>query len=266
MQKNYPQKFDISRAGFLSGLGVPRVRALKNTADTKADYSVLTIPVSPVASTVYSVTDTAGNTATYTTDASPTQSELALGMLDALRNSPIYDLATPKLVGNVLTVTSRSEIDAFSLSGTAAFSIAVFNFGAITPSVPFGVLVARRSTDADDEARLPGLSTDKIVGVAMSTYAIEKTAIGQSAQVAYPANEAMDVLDRCNALDGIWVRCAESDLTISEPLFVKVGGVTAGYLTRSAAGNIALTSASLVKGTVTNSDNSLMVLLSINLS
>lgn len=265
MQKNYPQKFDISRAGFLSGLGVPRVRALKNTADTKADYSVLTIPAAPTASTVYSVTDPSGNVTSYTTDATPTQSGLALGMLDALRNSPTYDLATPKLVNNVLTVTSRSEIDVFQLVGHAAFGITTFNFGAITPSVPFGVLVAHRSTDADDEARLPGLATDKIVGVAMSTHAIEKTAIGQGAQVAYPANEAMDVLDRCNALDGIWVRCVESDLSISEPLFVKVGGAMAGYLTRSAAGNIALTNASLVKGTVTNSDNSLMVLLSINL-
>lgn len=268
MQKTYSKKFDISRAGFLSGRGTPRVRAYKNSADTKADYVVFAIPAAPVANTEYFMLDSIGRRASYITDANPTQAELGAGLLSAIRNSPLYDVATPKLEANVLTVTSRSEIDSFSLTYTnvGGFSGTTFNFGASSPSIPFGVLVARRATDLEDEVRLPSASTDKIVGVSMSTYATEKTAIGQAAKVAYQPNEAMDILDRCNDLDGIWVTCVEPDLSLSDPLYVCTVSPKIGWLTRSASGNIPLTSASLVKGGVTNSDGTVMALLSINLS
>jgi hypothetical protein len=229
---------------------------------------VFAIPANPLANTEYAVYDLDGQKTGYTTDASPTQAELGAGLLDAIRNSPLYDIATPKLEANVLTVTARSAIEPFSLGYSTAggFSGSAYNQNGAAPGdVPFGVLVARRATDLDDEARLPSLTTDKIIGVAMSTYAIEKTGIGQGAKVAYRPNEVMDILDRCNDLDGIWVPCVESDLNLSDTLYVTVSPTQGGRLTRSATGNIPLTNASLVKGTVTNTDKSRMVLLSINL-
>lgn len=264
MQKTYTQYFDISRAGFLSGLGEPRVRAYKNSADTKADYYTFAIPASPVAATLYSITDGAGRTAAYTTTASPTQAALGQGLLDAIRQSDMYDFETASLAANVLTVTSRSAIDPLVLTTVTLAAGTAFNTGVTPIAIPFGTFVARRSTDLADEVRVPTLNSDKIMGVAMSTYAIEKDAKGTMAKVAYQPNEAMDILDRCNDIDGIWVSCVEPDLNLADTLYVGVTGTAAGLLTRSASGTILLANASLVKGTVVNSDGTRMALLSLN--
>lgn len=264
MQKTYVQRFDVSRPGFLSGLGVPRVRACRNSADTKNDYYTFAIPAAPVASTLYALSDALGNTASYTTDATPTQAELGAGLLNAVRTSNLYDVAVPKLEANVLTLTARSPIAPLVLTTTTLAAGTAFNFGAVPALVPFGVLVGRRITDLEDEARLLTLTTDIIVGVAMSTYSAEKDAVGPDAKVSYKANEAMDVLDRCNNLDGIWVPCVETDLNVNDVLYASVAPATPGHLTRNATGTILVKNSSLVRGTVVNGDGSRMVLLSIN--
>lgn len=264
MQKNYTQYFDLSRAGLLSGLGEPRVRAYKNSADTKAGYYTFAIPASPVASTLYSIFDASGRTAAYTTSASPTQTELGAGLLTSLRRSTLYSVASASLSANVLTVTARSSVAPLVLTTVTLPAGTAFNAGTVSVAIPFGAFVARRSSDLADEARLPTLSTDKLLGVAMSTYAIEKDAKGTAAKVAYQPNEAMDILDRCNDMDGIWVSCIEPDLNLADTLYVSVTAPTAGYLTRNASGTIALVNSSLVRGSVVNSDGTLMALLSVN--
>jgi len=264
MQKNYTQYFDLSRAGFLSGLGEPRVRAYKNSADTKAGYYTFAIPASPVANTLYSISDALGRTASYTTTATPLQADLGAGLLTAFRKSTLYSVASASLSANVLTVTARSSITPLVLTTVALPAGTAFNAGLASVAIPFGVFVARRSTDLADEARLPTLNTDKLLGVAMSTYATEKDAIGTTAKVAYQPNEAMDIFDRCNDLDGIWVTCIEPDLNLTDTLYVSVTAPTAGCLTRNASGTIALTNSSLVKGSVVNSDGTPMALLSVN--
>ena len=264
MQKNYTQYFDLSRAGFLSGLGEPRVRAYKNSADTRATYYTFPIPAAPTASTIYSITDALGRTASYTTTATPLQADLGAGLLTAIRKSTLFSVASASLSANILTMTARSALTPMTLTTVNLPGGAAFNAGIASVSIPFGVFVGRRSTDLADEVRLPTLTTDRLMGVAMSTYAVEKDAIGTTAKVAYQPNEGMDILDRCNDVDGIWVSCVEPDLNLVDILYVSVTAPTAGYLTRNATGTIALTNSSLVKGTVTNSDGTPMALLSLN--
>lgn len=263
MQKSYALNFDISRPGFLSGLGKPRVRAKRNSADIKTQVWNFAI-TSLANSTLYSITLN-GITASFTTDSSATNSELLNGIVAAIRNSEIYDLAFPTIVGSAVRLTLRTP-GATTLTATAVgFTVTSAVAGAEASPIPFGRFVARKTTDGADEARLPSADTDKLVGVTLSTYAIERDGIGQEATVAYYPGEMMDVLDRCNDLDGMWVEAVETDITVDDTLYVVVGGDDAGKVTKTASGNIELTYTGLVQGSVTNSDGTVMVLASVNM-
>ena len=275
MQTDYSQRFDISRPGFLSGLGTPRVRAFRNTSANLASTWTLT-PVDATAINTEYLYAAVPVGQTYdplvhiparfvTAGSGVTQAGTLAGIVAAIRNSPIYDLAYPVIVGSDVKLVARSVgAISYTLYTTTTTTVVNTVVGGSSTPVPFGRYVARRSTDEAGEARLPTATTDKLVGVTLSTYAAEKDQVGPNAKTEYKPSEIMDVLDRCNTVEGIWIECVGT-VGINDTLYVSVSGADAGKITTVSSGTIAVTAASLIEGTKVNSDGTRMVLLSVNL-
>lgn len=269
MQKNYARAFDISRPGFRIGMGTPRVQALTNSAQSLTDTWVLAIPAAPAANTTYSVTAN-NKTATVLTPAvAPTQAALRDLLIDAIQQSEVFDVfAATSTAPAAINLVAR-RLDAAVI--TTAVGLVITNTVPFAKSNPiqFGRFVARAASDSPKVCRLPSTGADRLVGVTYSTYFAERDAIGADAKTAYKPDEVMDVLDRVNDCQGIWVECVEDDLTAADELYAvaSLDPDLAGRVTRVAAGNIAINPNfySLVSDSVVNSDLSRMVALSLNL-
>jgi hypothetical protein len=270
MQKNYGLKFDISRPGFRIGMGTPRVRALTNSAKSLTDTWTLAVPAVPAASTTYSVTANNKTATVVTAAVAPTQAALRDLLIDAIQQSEVFDVFAATSVAPALITMVARRLDAAVV--TTAVGLVLTNTVPFAKSNPigFGLFVARAATDAANVARLPSTGADKLVGVTYATYFAERDAIGSDAKTAYKPDEVMDVLDRVNDCEAIWVQCVEDDLTAADTLYVvaSTNPDLAGRVTRSAAGNIALNPnfySFVSDGTVVNSDLSRMIALSLNL-
>lgn len=262
MQKTYGQNFDISRPGFIAGMGMPRTKPYRNAANSLGDVFTIAIPTSPDANASYKISWGA-IVAEALTDATPTQAELSASLLTAVRNSDIYGPWVPSLTGNVLTLKSRALGIPQTLTvntNTTADLVLTQTVIAANPSpIPFGLFVARKAGDEAGDARLVSAVTDKLLGVTLSTYAIERDSIGPDAGVAYQPNEMMDVVDNCNTLDGIWVQTVDLNITIDDAVYVVPTGVNAGKATRSSGGTITVPAARFETGSTVLLDGTPMV-------
>lgn len=265
MQKNYGRKFDISRPGFKSGLGQPRVQAITNSANSLADVWTLTLPA-PAANTTYSVT-ASNKTATIVTGATaPTAAAFLNLVIDAIQQSEVFDVFAATISGaNIRLVARLAEVNIPVT--VVGFTVANTVVAARSSMIPFGRFVAKAATDALGEGRLPTSVNDKLLGVSFATYFAERDAIGSNAKTGYKPDEVMDIFDRANDCQGVWVECIEPDLNGNDVLHVSTIGDNRGKLTRVVAGGIAIpaTSYSVAHATVSNTDGTLMLLLSLNM-
>lgn len=265
---------DVATPGALSGDPTSHLtKAYINAAATAKQVHTVTTPATVDASTLYSIT-VDDVTVSYTSDASPTQTELRDGLYNALRTNPeIGSLKDVAISGTTILLTSRRLEDTHVVSvnsgdTTNDLGVSITTAQNLGSAIPFGVFVARASGDALGQAKLPAANTDKILGITTIHQNIEKNLIGDSAIVEYKPMEVMDVIERCNSLDGVWVQCVESDIDIDDTVYVVASGANAGFATKTSTSNISLaTVASFCSGTqAINRDNygTYMVLVRFN--
>ena len=119
-------------------------------------------------------------------------------------------------------------------SGTAAatFALATTASNRSAP-IGFGLLVAQDPSTPDNVAHLPNSTNSKVVGVTLSTYAIEKDSIGPDAKTAYHTSETMDVVADTLSNEGINCRAIEPDISRTDVVYSSFAAATAGYATKS---------------------------------
>lgn len=270
----YSKTMDVATPGALSGDPIAQInKAYINASATAKEVHTVVTPATVDASTLYSIT-VDGVVVSFTTDASPTQAELRDGLYNAFRTNPeARSLQSIAISGNNLLLTSARLEDTHTVtvnSGatTNDLSVSVTTAQNLGTAIPYGVFVARASGDAVGYAKLPTANTDKVVGITTIHRSQERNGVGDQSVTQYEALEVMDVIERCNSLDGVWVRCVDADITIDDTVYVIPSGSTAGYVTKTAGSNISLsTTASYQSGTQTiNRDNTgtYMVLVRFN--
>jgi len=210
VQRTYRRKFSIAYAGMPSGIGLPRVRSVENTADAKAEVWEVPIPASPVASTTYTlVVD--GRTVSFTTDGTPTQTELEAGLLSAIRQSEIYDSVNVTLNALLRRIVLERKLlgVAMVITGTNLSPTKTVT-ASISTLIPFGSIIAIDNTIVRGSNEIAAgritRSTVAGIGVVMATHASEKVGIGPTAVSGIQPLEVMDVVTRTLALEGIWTR------------------------------------------------------------
>ncbi len=262
MQRSYQDRFFPSAPGFLFGIGRPRVSMYTNSANSRAAVWKIATPANPSANTAFSYSVN-GVVVSVTTDGSTSRTELNGQLLEATRNSDILNVAFVSQTSTGLTITAREAGVPLVVNAGVGLTPTNTVVAAIPSGIKFGLFVAE---SADGEARLPATDTDKLVGVTLSTYAIERNAVGSNAVTEYPPNEAMDVLDKNNDTHGIWVYCVESDLTTADDIYVVAGGADAGRVTRSDSGTISVPEykAKIVKNAIPAINGGFMVGISLN--
>lgn len=266
MQRNYDMYMPEAAPGLLSGMGNSRILPFVNAVGLVYDQYSLTIPASPASNTAYSVT-VEGITATFTTDATATNTELEEGLLNSMRTNPEFNSrveSTLDAVANTITLTNRYYNTPLTVS---APQFTVTRITATLPkinTIPFGRYVARKPTYAQDVAALPTATTDRLVGIALSNYGTEKTGMYDDAIAGYPAMTTMNVVDRTNDRKGVWIECVEANLTQDDSVFVAVTAGNEGKVTRANTGTIATVNARIMARTVVCNGKNL-VLVSHNM-
>jgi hypothetical protein len=270
----YSKTMDVATPGALSGDPSSHLtKAYINAAATAKQVHTITTPATVDASTLYSIT-VGDVTVSYTSDASPTQTELVNGLYNAFRTNPeARSLKEIAISGTTLLLTSPRLEDTITVSVNSAdttndLGVSITTAQNLGTAIPFGVFVARASGATLGQAKLPTANTDKVLGITTIHQNIEKNLIGDKAIAEYAPMEVMDVLERCNSLDGVWVQCVESDITIDDTVYVVASGANAGFATKTSTSNISLaTVASFKSGTqAVNRDNNgtYMVLVRFN--
>lgn len=240
----YSKTMDAATPGGLVGDPISQLnKAYINGAAVVSEVWTVVVPATPDASTAYSIT-VDGVTVSFTTDATPTQEELSNGLFNSFRTNPeARSLQSIALNGFDLELTSARSEDSHIVSvndadTTADLSASITTAKSTGDPVGLGVFVARAAGDAVGYAKLPALATDQLIGITTLQQNEEKNAIGDTGVLEYPPESVMDVLERCNSLDGVWMQTPDSDLTIDDPVYVIPGGTNAGWVTKATAGNI----------------------------
>ncbi len=272
MQKNYSLGFDLSRPGMIQGLGEPRVLPYTNSRRTAQS---LVLGPNATNSNVITLTLSNGTRTeqvVYANDGSATAAENLAAAIAAIRNSRMYELATPVFISNAtgIRLVGRDPSANLTLTavGTAANPTVTNTAASGLIEIPFGRFLGRDPAATVREASLPRVD-DVLVGISFNTYSAERNAIGATAKTTYRPLEPMDVLDRVNTLEGIWVEAVETSISLGSELYVSVTGGNAGKVTLSDADDAIAIPAheySIARGTVVNSDGSRMILLSYNKS
>jgi hypothetical protein len=265
-QTIYRRNYAAAVAGTLQGMGMPRSKPYRNSATSTYDTWTIASPGGGVASGVTITVTAGGKVATGTTAGALTQAQTANFVLNLLRSSDVYDVAVPSLntATNVVTLTARKI--SLPLGVTVSGGITATNLIVASTSLPIepGRVVARRNGDPDGTCRIPGLVTDRPIGIAHLTHFGEKDAIGNNAKFTFAANEAVDVIDRVNSATGVWVPCVEtSGINEDSTVFVTFGA-DGGRVTANNTGTIAFPTASFASEIMTDINGKPVVLVSVN--
>ena len=233
MQRNYELDHPIASPGLLFGNGEPRVQPYVNAAGL--EYQIIRVTVSTAtANATYTVTIN-NFTASYTADAAPTTASIRDGLFLAMRNNPEF-MAQAKV--EVLASTSinliasdiYTSLDAIGSSGLTVTETQVAS--PEPPVIPFGRFVATDASFMDRVAYLPQDVNDRIIGVTLSTHAVEKMGVGIQAQAGYKPFDTMNIIDRTVNCVGVWVECIQDDIDQDNNLFVSYAAGTEGVLSR----------------------------------
>lgn len=268
MQKTYRRRYAVAVAGMLYGFGTPpRVRSIVNSADSLTDTWDIPVPA-PVDATTYEVTVN-GIIASVTTDFAggigATQEALTTALLDAIRQSPIYDIVSPTadLGSFTLQLVSREPGVALTVTGTnltPANAIAA----AVSGSVPFGTFVGRQAADPEGTGRLMTTALDVPIGIALATHAIEKNGSYDLAVTEYQPDEVMDVVDAVNSNEGVWMKCAVASVSEGDTVYASYAPATRGFVTNVATNAVAVGQASFRSAVEVDPNGENIVLVIIN--
>lgn len=238
--------------GMIRGMGNYRGIPYTNTVGGTQGVYTITPPATPDASATYKLTVDGSNTVSVTTDDSPTAPELGTLLYNAMRTDPqIYrkmDLALNSSTG-VITATSLffGVAIAFTSNSTETtndLTIATTTAPATGSGIPFGRFVGKKSTYSIDPntgfgqaSLINAASGFEVVGMTLKVF-LEKERHGQDADSLYPFKYVMSVMEDCGTIQGVCVEVVEPDITMNDPLYVAVGAGNEGKATKTASGNV----------------------------
>jgi hypothetical protein len=242
MRRLYNTYFDIAYPGLFSGLlaASPRVRPFTVGGNGALEQWQIAIPSTVDASAVYKVSLNNAVVAQFTTDASPTQAELLAGLSAALLSSPMAgSYATITISGNNILLTAKWYGMSFTVSAntdtTNDLTVTKPTSTAVPANVPFGRFVGRGSSDKFGTARLITSSSDIVLGITVAVKDTERDGIGPNAKTEYRYPEVMDVCDRTEGCDGIWVETIDEAIGINDAPYIDVA---TGKVTKTTTSNI----------------------------
>jgi len=255
MQYNYASRYAKALEGLITGIGQGLIVPVRNMTGYVKEVWTIGIPATPNANTEYTVTisdiyySSNPQTVSYTTDATPTQAELQSGLRNAMRSSPVFN-------GIVEITLSGANIQLTHRKAGVALSVAVNNPTTpltATQTVPasnptfidFGLAITRTAIDSNDRAavgRLPQAG-DTIFGFTVLTQHSQKSDVGSFAdpnrniRSGYAPLDTMNVLHRCNDLQGIWLPTVETSINPTDGVYVSVAASTVGMIQKTSAGS-----------------------------
>lgn len=278
-QTFYAQEMAIAIPGMYIGMGQYfAMPYLNNASGAQAVYTI-TPPATVDASTTYSVTID-GVTVSFTSGASTTTAQLGAGLYAAIRtDAQAYRLVDASLNSGtgVITLTSRMYNTSHTITSptnattTNDLTIANTVTAGTSSTIPYGRFVGYTSSEAVGDSRYTSTTQPRaaklinstsgftVAGVTMKTF-LEKFDRGPDAEVGYPFQATMSVLEDCVGIQGIWVSCVETDIDTSDSVYVAVDSGNEGKVTSSSSGTINLsTRARFITTAQTAPDGSPMV-------
>jgi hypothetical protein len=278
-RRSYRQTFENGWPGLLSeyaGSASPTVRAYKVLAGASAEIWTITTPASPTSSAEYKFTLDQG-VARFTTDASATQAELVTGLETAIKTNPIISGRVTTLVsGTTIILTSRQYgfAHTVSASGTGLTVAKTNGTGVMPAAIPFGRFAARPANSlVVGQCQLPALTTDLLLGIALSVRDVERTYVGSIGSTpgavnpdAYVAGTVADIVARTEG-GGVWVETVDEAISINDLIRVSLLVGQEGKVTKSTtdASTIPLAGFStILQPQVTLSDGRKIILISYN--
>ena len=256
-QTEYRSRFTVAIAGMLEGLGQGQIEAYLNDAGFTSEVWAITTPVTPADNTLYSISAfdpkkvAPGFTASFTTGVSTSRAALALGLFNAIRaNIQFNGLVSVVNNTSTLVLTHRKQNTALfpSVAGGGAAPLTIpaspTTAASAPSSIPFGVGVTRiagggSNVRGNKSARLPnsGDALNIIAGFTVATSQVQKERVGENAPVGYePGIIAMNVLQKCATMPGIWVRTTETSVVQdTDSVFMSVAAGSRGWVQKSSA-------------------------------
>lgn len=238
MQTSYSQNFpQVAYPGQLADSGETDVLtglSLRSPAKT------VTITVANSTAYTLSFAEAAGaQTATYTSDGSATKAEIVAGLIAAITaNTAIKSWMGVNHGGDlVLVVRAGGPTVPAVVTSTGAGTMTL---AALSPEIPFGAAVALDLASANASTgtqaiRLPNSATDKILGLAISSHAMEslgRFGLDPSQAPQYPAGMPVNVCREGR----VWAK-PETAVVKGDPVYVRYasGGSGLGALANTAA-------------------------------
>lgn len=234
-QVSYKHKFDRARIGMLEGTfnDSGRVRCYQNNANGKKEVWTIGVPASPDNSTEYSI-KVGDATARFMTDEDATQEELLNGMLNALRTNPVVGSRySTRVDGTNLVLTAKNTEFEFLVSSESGFTVNKTQAKVEPDPIPFGRIVARAASEPSSTCKLLSLTTDRILGISMAPYDLERNGVGSAAYTEYPPYSSVDVIDRTASTSGIWMECDSPDIKIDDVVYASTSAGDEGKLSKT---------------------------------
>jgi hypothetical protein len=211
----------------------------------------VTIPSSPVANTIYAIIVN-GYRIAVDSGATPTQATLKSQLLNAFNAQLAATFTANPAVNSFVTATNGStaillltankyEEKNLILTEGTGLTASVTTQQVARAGIDFGLIVVAAPNNWH-KAMLPQATSDRVLGVTLSPYDIEKDAFGEKGKANFPADEPMDVLVRTNGAEGVWVQSDSSSLVPGDPVYVSIAAETRGKVTKNPTNAINISS------------------------
>ena len=249
-QTNYRDRFSVAIAGMIDGTGEIQGEPYLNSGGFTAELWTVTTPAIPADNTLYSIEATDVShpfpalSINFTTGVGTTRAQLAAGLYAAARADLQFN-GLLLIVNNTstLTLTHRKANTRFFpvVGGGGAAPLTIPSTPTVAASAPgligFGLGLIRIA--GGNSARLPvaGDTLNSVAGFTIATGQIQKDRVGEGSLVGYePGTLAMNVLQRCGTMPGIWVATNETTISPDTDLvYLSVAPGFQGYVQKTSA-------------------------------
>lgn len=257
-QQTYNYYMPLGLPGIYEGMGQYRAQTYINGASGTQPTYTITPPATVDANTAYKVT-VDGVQVTATSGGATTTAQLGTLLYNALRQEGLVyrkaDITVNTSTG-VITLVSRTINQTLAIAVNSAettndLTVANTVAAGTAVTIPHGRFVGRLASYGKDpisglsNAALVNHATNftsgggQILGVVMKNF-VEKTSRGPLAVAEIPFGGMMDVMNSVGTLKGIWVESVESDIVMTDTLYVAVGAGNEGKVSKTSSGNIDL--------------------------
>lgn len=220
----YQEYMDLAIPGAIKGIGrdyAITAKAYRNGNPGEKEQWEIAVPATVDADSVYEIM--VGTTMVgFKTGSSSTQSDLQQGLLRAYQSNPIANTLFEITVdGNSLMLMAHeydmSQNVLVKSSNTNSLSVSKTQSSQIPGGINFGRLVA--VGDEYNSVRYANAAGDRIIGATLAVYDTERNGRGSNGVNSFEYGGLVDVLERCNKADGIWIETNDPTIVPGDSIF-----------------------------------------------